>query len=140
MPSDKVPGLDLKHLSKSMSTCYIVDKTLLGFHKFQSLCSFSSFRIVSTGVGSGGGGSFESGGGAKICLCPPPHFQTQNLSLGIGPTDIGDVILAWLASRCWAPSDVPPHTHFVTFLRRWTICQGCQFGLFPAKFHKFGLF
>ena len=49
----------------------------------------------------------------------PPHFQTQNLSLGIGPTDICDVILAWLASRCWAPSDVPPPPHFVTFLRRW---------------------
>ena len=63
---------------------------------------------MNTGVGSGGGPTFERGGGAKICLCPPPHFQTQNLGLGIEPTDICDVILAWLASRCWARQMCPP--------------------------------
>ena len=80
----------------------------------------------STGVGSGGGGAgghvppptFERGG-AKICLCPPPHFQTQNLGLGIEPTDICDVTLAWLASRCWARQMCPPHTFCHRFLRRW---------------------
>ena len=46
------------------------------------------------------------GGGAKICLCP--HFQTQNLGLGIEPTDICDVTLARLASRCWARQMCPP--------------------------------
>ena len=50
----------------------------------------------------------------------PPHFQTQNLGLGIEPTDICDVTLAWLASRCWARQMCPP-PHFVTFLRR---CRG----------------
>ena len=54
----------------------------------------------------------EWGGGAKICLCPPPppHFQTQNL--GIEPTDICDVTLAWLASRCWARQMCPPPPTF----------------------------
>ena len=61
---------------------------------------------------------------------PPPHFQTQNLGLGIEPTDICDVTLAWLASRvyygssmvgpvrCAPPPPTDTHTHFVTFLRR----------------------
>ena len=48
------------------------------------------------------------GGGAKICLCSPPHFQTQNLDLGIEPTDICDVTLARLALRCWARQMCPP--------------------------------
>ena len=41
---------------------------------------------------------------------PPPHFQTQNVGLGIEPTDICDVTLplAWLASRCWARQMCPP--------------------------------
>ena len=43
-------------------------------------------------------------------------FKTQNLGLGIEPTDICDVTLARLASRCWARQMCPPH--FVTFLRR----------------------
>ena len=42
--------------------------------------------------------TFESGGG-KDMFVPPPHFQTQNLGLGIEPTDICHVTLAWLASR-----------------------------------------
>ena len=48
--------------------------------------------------------TFESGGGGwgQRYVCAPPHFQTQNLGLGIEPTDICDVTLAWLASRCWA--------------------------------------
>ena len=70
-----------------------------------------------TGVGSGGGAgrggmcphSFERGGG-KDMFVPPPHFQTQNLGLGIEPTDICDVTLAWLASRCWARQMCPPPT------------------------------
>ena len=58
-----------------------------------------------TGVGSGGGHvppTFERGGGQRYVCAPPPHFQAQNLGLGIEPTDICDVTLAWLASRCWA--------------------------------------
>ena len=38
----------------------------------------------------------------------PPHFQTQNLGLGIETTDICDVTLAWHASRCWARQMCPP--------------------------------
>ena len=53
--------------------------------------------------------TFESGGG-KDMFVPPPHFQTQNLGLGIEPTDICDVTLAWLASRCWARQMCPPPT------------------------------
>ena len=37
---------------------------------------------------------------------PPPHFQTQNLVLGIEPTDICDVTLAWLASRVYYGSSM----------------------------------
>ena len=40
---------------------------------------------------------FSEGGQRYVCA-PPPHFQTQNLGLGIEPTDICDVTLAWLAS------------------------------------------
>ena len=40
----------------------------------------------------------------------PPHFQTQNLGLGIEPTDICDITLAWLASRCWARQMCLPPT------------------------------
>ena len=62
--------------------------------------------------------SFSEGGGAKLCLCPPPHFQTQNLGLGIEPTDICDITLAGLASRCWARQMCPPPTfcHVPTLL------------------------
>ena len=70
--------------------------------------------------------TFERGGGKLRYVCaPPPHFQTQNLGLGIEPTDICDVTLAWLASRCWARQmcPPPPHTHFVTFLRRYSNSQ-----------------
>ena len=42
----------------------------------------------------------------------PPHFQTQNLGLGIEPTDICDVTLAWLASRYWARQMCPPPPTF----------------------------
>ena len=38
----------------------------------------------------------------------PPYFQTQNLGLGIEPTDICDVTLVRLASRCWARHMCPP--------------------------------
>ena len=70
-------------------------------------------KVLDTGVGTGGARGacsplFRGGGGPKICLCPP-HFQTQNLDLGIEPTDICDVTLAWLASRCWARQMCPPH-------------------------------
>ena len=51
--------------------------------------------------------TFQRGGGGQRYVCAPPHFQTQNLGLGIEPTDICDVTLAWLASRC-CPADVPP--------------------------------
>ena len=58
----------------------------------------------------GGGGmcppTFERGGGKDMFV--PPHFQAQNLGLGIEPTDICDVTLAWLASRCWARQMCPP--------------------------------
>ena len=70
-----------------------------------------------TGVGTGKGArghvppTFQSGGGGKDMFVPT-HFQTQNLGLGIGPTDICDVTLAWLASRCWARQMCPP-PHFV---------------------------
>ena len=42
------------------------------------------------------------GGGGGKDMFVSPHFQTQNVGLGIEPTDICDVTLAWLASRCWA--------------------------------------
>ena len=55
----------------------------------------------STGVGTGGGGRgacaptlFRVGGGKDMCV-PPPHFQTQNLGLGIEPTDICDMTSLW---------------------------------------------
>ena len=61
--------------------------------------------------GGAGGGmcppTFERGGQRYVCA-PPPHFQTQNVGLGIEPTDICDVTLAWLASRCWARQMCPP--------------------------------
>ena len=71
--------------------------------------------MLNTGVGSGGGGGghvppprfWEGGGGGKDMFVPP-HFQTQNLGLGIEPTVICDVTLAWLASRCWARQMCPP--------------------------------
>ena len=79
---------------------------------------------IGTGVGSGGGGGgkgdmcppplFRVGGQRYVCA-PPPHFQIQNLGLGIEPTDICDVTLAWLASRCWARQMCPPtHTHILS--------------------------
>ena len=59
---------------------------------------------IYTGVGTGGQGgacapppTFQRGG-KDMFVRPPPHFQTQNLGLGIEPTDICDVTLAWLAS------------------------------------------
>ena len=52
------------------------------------------------------------GGGGGKDMFVPPHFQTQNLGLGIEPTDICDVTLAWLASRCWARQMCPPPTFF----------------------------
>ena len=63
------------------------------------------------------------GGGQSYVCAPPPHFQTLNLGLGIEPTDICDITLAWLASRvCYGSSMVGPvrcpPPHFVTFLRR----------------------
>ena len=51
---------------------------------------------------------FSEGGGGKDMFVPPPHFQTQNLGLGIEPTDICDVTLARFASRCWARQMCPP--------------------------------
>ena len=50
---------------------------------------------------------FRVGGGGKDMFVPP-HFQTQNLGLDIEPTDICDVTLARLASRCWARQMCPP--------------------------------
>ena len=67
--------------------------------------------------------TFESGGGGKGMFVPP-HFQTQNLGLGIEPTDICDVTLAWLVSRVYYGSSMvgtvrcAPPPNFVTFLRR----------------------
>ena len=52
--------------------------------------------------------TFQSGGGGGQRYVCAPHFQTQNLGLGIEPTDICDVTLAWLASRCWAHQMCPP--------------------------------
>ena len=84
-----------------------------------------------TGVGSGraGGGAcappplLRVGGGGKDMFVPP-HFQTKNLGLGIEPTDMCDVPLAWLASRCWARQMCPPpHTH--TFCHVPTPLYGC---------------
>ena len=76
--------------------------------------------------GGGKGALFRVGRG-KDMFVPPPQFQTQNL----GPehrhraieihraTDICDVTLARLTSRCWARQmSPPPPPHFVTFLRR----------------------
>ena len=57
--------------------------------------------------------TFESGGGQRY-VCAPPHFQTQNVGLGIEPTDICDVTLAWLASRCWARQMCPPPLHILS--------------------------
>ena len=47
-------------------------------------------------------------GGGNGMFVPPPHFQTQNLGLGIEPTDICDVTLAWLASRVYYGSSMGP--------------------------------
>ena len=80
----------------------------------------------------------EWGGGAKICLCPPPHFQTQNLGLGIEPADICDVTLAWLASRCWARQMCPPphtHTHILSrsYAVAWLHIHEAQEGSPPLR-------
>ena len=93
--------------------------------------------------------------GSKGACAPPPHFsewgkamfvlthfQTQNLGLGIEPTDICDVTLAWLASRCWARQMCPPppfchvptplmyiHTHtyyiHITYIHTYTHTSMC---------------
>ena len=70
-----------------------------------------------TGVGTGGGARghvppplFRGGGGQRYVCDPPlsdPEFRPRHR-----PTDICDVTLAWLASRCWARQMCPPpHTH-----------------------------
>ena len=52
---------------------------------------------------------FSEGGGGKDMFVPP--FQTQNLGLGIEPTDICDVTLIGVACiTVLGPSDVPPPT------------------------------
>ena len=80
---------------------------------------------IYTGVGTGGGKGgmcpptlFRVGGGEKICLCPPTLSDPEFRPIGIEPTDICDITLAGLASRCWARQMCPPPPHFVTFLRR----------------------
>ena len=56
-------------------------------------------------MGGRGGGmcppTFESGGGQRY-VCAPPLSDPEFRPIGIEPTDICDVTLAWLASRCWA--------------------------------------
>ena len=79
--------------------------------------TIQSFRLLTagtliTGVGSGGQGGMCPPllrvGGKDMFVPPPPLSDPEFRPIGIEPTDICDVTLAWLASLCWARQMCPP--------------------------------